>query len=258
MPKSLRHTVHWDSQASRYRVVKQGGGKTTSPRLDFQGQPWQEWLEQVPSFAFVGKGGHHLTARKEMRARGNTYWIAYRKVSGKLIHKYLGRPVDVTLSRLEEVAAALAGQEIQAALSEPTDGQRESSMQELLADQLLSTKFFIPVSSHMLVPRPRLFGLLDEGLLRSLMVVSAPAGFGKTTLLSFLVFSRDVSHQPAGLLLAAARGDATGRPCARRAIEPPGQTSRFPGTRNGGERAGATQAGPGQTAGSAHPPGPDA
>ena len=51
-------------------------------------------------------------------------------------------------------------------------------------DELLATKFFIPSSPHVLVSRPRLSTLLDEGFQRSLTVVSAPAGFGKTTLLS--------------------------------------------------------------------------
>ena len=51
-------------------------------------------------------------------------------------------------------------------------------------DELLATKFFIPSSPHVLVSRPRLSTLLDEGFGRSLTVVSAPAGFGKTTLLS--------------------------------------------------------------------------
>ncbi len=92
--------------------------------------------------------------------------------------------VDVTPARLEQVAATQAGQEIQASISEPTDGHRENSMQELLADQLLATKFFVPSSLHTLVSRPRLSALLDEGLRCSLTLISAPAGFGKTTLLS--------------------------------------------------------------------------
>jgi ATP/maltotriose-dependent transcriptional regulator MalT len=44
--------------------------------------------------------------------------------------------------------------------------------------------FFVPSSPHVLVSRPRLSTLLDEGLQRTLTVVSVPAGFGKTTLLS--------------------------------------------------------------------------
>jgi len=91
----------------------------------------------------------------------------------KLIHKYLGRTTDVTQSRLEEVTAALTGQEIQAAPSGPTKNQRQKSLQEPLADRLLSTKFFVPISSHALVPRSRLSTLLDEGLRRSLILLSA-------------------------------------------------------------------------------------
>ncbi len=130
------------------------------------------------------KDGYHFTARKEARGRGDVYWIAYRKVSGKLTHKYLGRSVDVTLARLEEVAATLAVRATQVDLPSPMTDHQKHPVQSQFIDQLLSTKFFVPVSSHALVSRPRLSTLLDEGLRRSLTLISAPAGFGKTTLLS--------------------------------------------------------------------------
>src|SRR6266536_1830674 len=50
--------------------------------------------------------------------------------------------------------------------------------------ELLVTKCIIPVSSHALISRPRLSALLDAGLQHKLTLLSAPAGFGKTTLLS--------------------------------------------------------------------------
>src|SRR5580704_14668127 len=49
---------------------------------------------------------------------------------------------------------------------------------------LLETKFYVPRSRHGLVPRPRLSERLDRGTAAKLMLVSAPAGFGKTTLLT--------------------------------------------------------------------------
>ncbi|RMF03342.1 MAG: helix-turn-helix transcriptional regulator, partial [Chloroflexi bacterium] len=49
---------------------------------------------------------------------------------------------------------------------------------------LLQTKFYIPPLRPEFVPRPRLIGRLNEGLHRKLTLVSAPAGFGKTTLVS--------------------------------------------------------------------------
>ncbi len=50
--------------------------------------------------------------------------------------------------------------------------------------QLLATKFFMPVSPHPLISRPRLADLLQKSLKYPLTLVSAPAGFGKTMLLS--------------------------------------------------------------------------
>ena len=49
---------------------------------------------------------------------------------------------------------------------------------------LLETKFYVPRSRPGLVPRRRLSERLDRGAGSKLMLVSAPAGFGKTTLLA--------------------------------------------------------------------------
>src|SRR6266487_100970 len=59
--------------------------------------------------------------------------------------------------------------------------QREA---RLAYGELLATKCIIAVSSHALISRPRLSALLDAGLQHKLTLLSAPAGFGKTTLLS--------------------------------------------------------------------------
>ena len=49
---------------------------------------------------------------------------------------------------------------------------------------LLETKFYVPRSRRGLVSRLRLSERLDRGTASKLMLVSAPAGFGKTTLLT--------------------------------------------------------------------------
>ena len=51
-------------------------------------------------------------------------------------------------------------------------------------EQILTTKFYIPSTRPQLVLRPRLIEKLDEGLFCKIILVSAPAGFGKTTLVS--------------------------------------------------------------------------
>src|SRR5688500_11185740 len=48
---------------------------------------------------------------------------------------------------------------------------------------ILATKLYVPRPQPEIVPRPRLVGRLNEGLHRNLTLISAPAGFGKTTLL---------------------------------------------------------------------------
>ena len=49
---------------------------------------------------------------------------------------------------------------------------------------LLTTKLFLPPARPNLVPRPQLIEVLNAGLKRPLTLISAPAGYGKTTLLS--------------------------------------------------------------------------
>ncbi|MBI5033876.1 MAG: hypothetical protein HZB51_25435 [Chloroflexi bacterium] len=59
---------------------------------------------------------------------------------------------------------------------------------------VLVTKLHIPPASPRLVSRPRLFARLAEGMTHPLTLVSAPAGFGKTTLLSEWLHAKDESR----------------------------------------------------------------
>src|SRR5512135_2232342 len=60
-----------------------------------------------------------------------------------------------------------------------------------MASPLLKTKLNIPPARPHLVARPRLIEKLNEGLTRPLTLLSAPPGFGKTTLLT-----EWLEHQP--------------------------------------------------------------
>jgi LuxR family maltose regulon positive regulatory protein len=57
---------------------------------------------------------------------------------------------------------------------------------------LLQTKLYVPAPRSGLVPRPRLIERLDEGLRlgRKLTLIAAPAGFGKTTLVTEWLYSK--------------------------------------------------------------------
>jgi len=50
--------------------------------------------------------------------------------------------------------------------------------------ELLRTKLYIPRPRSKLVSHPRLIEHLNDGLDKKLTLIAAPAGFGKTTLLS--------------------------------------------------------------------------
>ena len=138
---------------------------------------WFAWLANATTFAFAGPSGH-FTARKERQARGGGYWKAYRTTHGTLHRVYLGKAEDLTLDRLNRAAATLAAAGVSPArepAARPAAG---------LPSDLLATKLFAPPARTNLVARPRLFQRLQAGLRERLTLVAAPAGFGKTTLLS--------------------------------------------------------------------------
>jgi LuxR family maltose regulon positive regulatory protein len=59
-------------------------------------------------------------------------------------------------------------------------------------EPLLATKFYFPQARTGLVQRPHLFGQLNSGMSGSVTLVSAPAGYGKTTLLSAWVSQLEI------------------------------------------------------------------
>ena len=72
---------------------------------------------------------------------------------------------------------------------------------------ILATKLYIPPLRPHVVSRPRLLELLNEGLHRKLTLIAAPAGFGKTTLVSAWVAGCD--RQVAWLSLDKGDNDPT-------------------------------------------------
>jgi LuxR family transcriptional regulator, maltose regulon positive regulatory protein len=67
-----------------------------------------------------------------------------------------------------------------------------------VSTQVLATKLYIPPPRPQLVPRPRLIQRLNDGLQNtpSVILISAPAGFGKTTLLSEWILTLTPSPLP--------------------------------------------------------------
>src|SRR5438876_5942877 len=76
-----------------------------------------------------------------------------------------------------------------------------------MSTPILATKLYIPSPRPNVVPRLRLIERLNEGLHRKLTLISAPAGFGKTTLTSAWVARCD--RPVAWLSLDAGDSDPT-------------------------------------------------
>src|SRR4028119_814520 len=76
-----------------------------------------------------------------------------------------------------------------------------------MATPILATKLYIPPRRPNVVLRPRLIERLNAGLHRKLTLIAAPAGFGKTTLVSEWVAG--CARPTAWLSLDAGENDPT-------------------------------------------------
>ncbi len=206
MPKLASYMLTWSSSHQVYELYESQGNTRVS--LASESSEWFEWVSQVSSFAFHGQHGSY-TARKECKQRGEGYWYAYARAREKLAKRYLGKGAHLTLARLEQVAQdlwrcpqATQRQEVSrfdqeaiayaqavgpAALGHTLSSVEpgyQASHSYLSNDLLLTTKFHVPRQPPQLLHRPRLIRRLQDGVTRSLILLSAPAGFGKSTLLA--------------------------------------------------------------------------
>src|SRR5262249_46329088 len=193
--------VVWSLTHQAYQV--EGAPAHTPLGIVPESPAWFAWLDGISSFAFWGRSAH-FTARKELRPRGVGYWYAYLGGGAKLSKRYLGKTGDLTLSRLEGIAgellatwgqrrvpsatadsaaAVLDAESTRDSGSSDQPGSRHDEVPEP-RDPLLVTKLRVPQPRAHAVPRSRLLKRLERGLESPLTLVSAPAGFGKTTLLA--------------------------------------------------------------------------
>src|SRR5581483_5563867 len=168
MPKAPTHALIWTASRGCYELYP------ADPHLPSvvpgEEEAWLAWLATHASFSFQGQAGH-LNVLKESRPRGSGYWYAYQTREGRTHKRYLGRTQTLSLARLEETARTLAH----------GFGAAQEASQGMA---LLSSKLSPPRLPTALVERERLLAALDEALTMPLTLLSAPAGFGKTTLLA--------------------------------------------------------------------------
>src|SRR5689334_14115940 len=139
-------------------------------------EAWYTWLEGHTSFRAVAPTAH-FTVRKEFR-QGGWYWVAYRRRAGKLSTVYLGRSSDLSLERLLYALGRLSE-----AGTEPTPVASPQPRPNVPLPTAPLTKFWTPPLVATRTSRPRLLKSLGDDT-RPLVIVTAPAGYGKTTIVA--------------------------------------------------------------------------
>ena len=212
MVKARQAALIWSQEDQQYLWRDEHDTET----LDIRQEPqvWQRRLAASTSFSFQGREGH-LSLLKEARPHGGDgYWYAYRRQGKRTAKKYAGRTADLSAARLEQVARALRSSPEQGNqdtangdASEAGDGrewpatdlagQHHDSNSSSRETPLLVPKFQLPPLHPLLVPRERLLALLDRAPEHRLTLVSAPAGYGKTTLVrQWVAQGSQQSHFP--------------------------------------------------------------
>src|SRR5258707_1460619 len=176
MPRVPRRALIWSQHEQCYEAFMQGQLERRFPPTD--DAALVTWLAEAPSFAFHGPSGS-LNVYQERRPRGGSYWYAYHSDRDGIRKRYLGQTAQVTLAQLDATAQALAS------APPPPPPAAAAARREVTAPLLLlATRLAAPRLPHALVERPRLLSALDGALSTPLTLLSASAGWGKTTLLA--------------------------------------------------------------------------
>ncbi|MBS1966577.1 MAG: helix-turn-helix transcriptional regulator [Chloroflexi bacterium SZAS-1] len=199
---------------ARWRIAQVIDDQLLPRDTDNRGHPpvavgtaaWYAWLadQQNRSFSLTNHFGT-FTVRRE-RQRNSWYWYIYAKRERRLCKAYLGKTETVSPARLEAVTATLARRQ-EAHVDTDSLAHRHRELQppapahrgnttnfDIVAareqagadagwNALLKTKLAVPVTRANLVPREALISRLEAAIRCPLTLISAPAGFGKTTLL---------------------------------------------------------------------------
>ncbi len=165
--------------------------KRAGDPIDVGTPAWYDWLEHHAAFLFVDRVGT-VTVRKIGTNPGDLDWKASYTRKGKRYHVSLGSSRALTLSRLQAATRRLAGKHGQVGsttLSPAGPAVSTPPVPKIAATvghpgSLIQTKLHQPRSGSDIIPRAPLLERLNAGLAGNVTLLSAPAGFGKTTLLA--------------------------------------------------------------------------
>jgi LuxR family transcriptional regulator, maltose regulon positive regulatory protein len=133
-------------------------------------------LNRVARILALGHGGQILLSHA-------THDLVADDLPDQITLRELGTHPLKDLSRPEHLFQVV-GQDVPADFPPLRTQNTSPARSPPAAAPLLATKLFIPSLRPQLVQRPRLLDRVQTGLLSKLTLISAPAGYGKTTLLS--------------------------------------------------------------------------
>ncbi|HVU65872.1 MAG TPA: tetratricopeptide repeat protein, partial [Ktedonobacteraceae bacterium] len=171
MPKAARYTLIWSEARQLYALFEDG-----RQVLWAHDAAWLEWLTAHTAFAFQDRDCRFNLLKERRRQDGEGYWYAYQRQGRQTVKRYVGKSAEVVPARLEEIARTF-----QAAPP---------------ALPLLIPKMQLPHPSAELVRRERLLIALDAGRQRTLTLLAAPAGSGKTSLVAQWIAARRSEVEP--------------------------------------------------------------
>ncbi len=157
--------------------------------IDVGSSSWYDWLEEHTSFLFVDHGSA-VTVRKIETDHGESEWKASRTRMGRVFTVALGPSHTIDLSNLQAAARRLAGKHAPIGSTTGFTARHDASTLTQPAattsslHSLMRTKLYRPRSGSDVITRTRLIERLNAGLGCEIILVCAPAGFGKTTLLT--------------------------------------------------------------------------
>lgn len=149
---------------------------------------WFAWLDRAATFAFEDATGTFIAHKRESPAGG--FWLARRR-AGRVFSAPLGRSADLTLDRLRTVALLLADRASAASVHHRAFSQDPRAIGRSV--QLRGDEWAAGVLVHKVTPprlltsviaRARVDRALGDAFQRPLVLVSAPAGYGKTVALT--------------------------------------------------------------------------
>lgn len=203
MSRPASYLLRWSSQTQEYKLFATAHNEHCD--LAIGSSDWFTLLATIPSFAFISRTGTHCTVRKEAIRPSGIYWYGYRSQQRRTLKRYLGRTQDISITRLEELAANLSN----VASSPPARTKQAPAKiaSSTMLAPLLASQLRPPHLPLELVERPRLFAQLDTWQMSKLTLLSAPAGCGKTTLVASWLASGSPIAPVAWLSLTASAND---------------------------------------------------